>query len=81
MLRCMVLLGHGASGTAASMRPHVEGPRSRVDLLRAAVALLDDARLVTCPRTGHGLLPVLEDALDHVARFVAGLRPATSPSR
>lgn len=173
MLRPMVILGHGASGTAASMRPHVEGlrargveaeavdlpkgraeramttfaaaarphgagvvigghsyggrvasmlaaeqpvaglvllsyplhrpghpedlrtehwpriacpvlllsgesdPFARIDLLRAAVPLLGDARLVTYPRTGHGLSAVLDDALDHIAAFVAnmGVRP------
>jgi hypothetical protein len=170
MLRAVVILGHGASGTAASMRPHVEGlrargveaeavdlpkgraeravpvlaaaarphgaavvigghsyggrvasmlaagepvaglvllsyplhrpghpdeqrtehwprigcpvlllsgesdPFARVDLLGAAVALLGDARLVTYPRVGHGLAPVLDDALDQIAAFVAGLR-------
>jgi uncharacterized protein len=173
MLRAVVILGHGASGTAASMRPHVEGlrargveaeavdlpkgraeramatlaaaarphgaavvigghsyggrvasmlaaeqpvaglvllsyplhrpghpedlrtehwhriacpvlllsgesdPFARIDVLRAAVPLLGDARLVTYPRTGHGLSAVLDDALDHIAAFVTavGVRP------
>jgi uncharacterized protein len=48
-------------------------PFARIELLRAAVPLLADARLVTYPRLGHGLRPVLDDALDHVARFVATL--------
>lgn len=169
MLRAVVILGHGASGTAASMRPHVEGlrargveaeaidlpkgnaeravatfggaiaphgdaavvgghsyggrvasmlaarepvaglvllsyplhrpghpeeqrtehwprigcpvlllsgesdPFARVELLREAVALLPDAQLITYPRIGHGLGPVLDDALDHIAAFVKGL--------
>lgn len=169
MLRAVVILGHGASGTAASMRPHVEGlrargveaeaidlpkgnaeravatfaaaiaphgdaavvgghsyggrvasmlaarervaglvllsyplhrpghpedmrtehwpqircpvlllsgesdPFARIELLREAVPLLRDGSLVTYPRIGHGLGPVLDDALDHVAAFVRGL--------
>ncbi|MEA2672780.1 MAG: uncharacterized protein QOG45_3000, partial [Chloroflexota bacterium] len=48
-------------------------PFARVDLLRAAVPLLADARLVTYPRIGHGLGPVLDDALDQIAMFVASL--------
>lgn len=170
MLRAVVILGHGASGTAASMRPHVEGlrargveaeaidlpkgnaeravatlatrvaqtgagtvvgghsyggrvasmlasreqvaglvllsyplhrpghpedlrtehwpqircpvlllsgesdPFARIDLLREAVPLLPDGRLITYPRIGHGLGPVLDDALDHVAAFLKGRR-------
>ena len=34
------------------------------------VPLLRDAELVTYPRLGHGLKPVLEDALDRVAAFL-----------
>jgi predicted alpha/beta-hydrolase family hydrolase len=48
-------------------------PFARLDLLRAAVKGLRDARLVTYPGLGHSLRPVLGDALDHVARFVRGL--------
>jgi predicted alpha/beta-hydrolase family hydrolase len=48
-------------------------PFARLDLLRAAVAQLPNAELVTYPRLGHGLKPVLEDVLDRVARFVATL--------
>jgi predicted alpha/beta-hydrolase family hydrolase len=166
MLRTVVILGHGASGTAASMRPHVEGlraraveaeaidlpkgnaeravatfaaaaapygpavvigghsyggrvasmlaareqvaglvllsyplhrpghpeelrtehwpdircpvlllsgesdPFARIELVREAVPLLRNGRLITYPRIGHGLGPVLDDALDHVAAFV-----------
>jgi predicted alpha/beta-hydrolase family hydrolase len=48
-------------------------PFARIDLLRAAVPLLENARLVTYPRTGHGLSAVLDDALDHITDFVANL--------
>jgi len=69
-IRCPVLLLSGESD-----------PFARVDLLRAAVPLLREAELITYPRLGHGLLPVLDDALDHVARFVAGLGAATGAAR
>jgi predicted alpha/beta-hydrolase family hydrolase len=49
-------------------------PFARLDLLRAAVTQLADAELVTYPRLGHTLRPVLEDVLDRVAAFVDGLR-------
>ncbi|HEX2754151.1 MAG TPA: alpha/beta family hydrolase [Candidatus Limnocylindrales bacterium] len=45
-------------------------PFARLDLLRARVALLADAELVTYPRLGHTLKPVLEDALDRAAAFL-----------
>ena len=45
-------------------------PFARIDLLRTAVEHLADAELVTYPRIGHGLTPVLEDALDRIASFV-----------
>ena len=48
-------------------------PFARIDLLREAVKLLPNGELVTYPRLGHGLLPVLDDALDRVARFLADL--------
>lgn len=48
-------------------------PFARLDLLRAAVKTLPDARLVTYPRLGHSLRPVLEDALDHIAEFARTL--------
>ena len=50
-------------------------PFARLDLLRASVALLPRADLVTYPRLGHSLLPVLDDVLDRVARFVRELPP------
>lgn len=52
-------------------------PFARLDLLRAAVALVPNAELVTYPRLGHTLKPVLEDVLDRVARFVATLDQPT----
>jgi hypothetical protein len=45
-------------------------PFARLDLLRSAVRSLPDAELVTYPRLGHGLRPVLDDVLDRVAAFV-----------
>jgi len=48
-------------------------PFARIDLLRAAVPKLARAELVTYPRLGHSLKPVLEDALDRVRDFVAAL--------
>lgn len=48
-------------------------PFARLDLLRAAVGRLDDARLMTYPGLGHGLNPVLHEALDVVEAFVRGL--------
>lgn len=62
-IRCPVLLLSGESD-----------PFARIDLLRAAVPLLPDARLVTYPRLGHTLKPVLEDALDRVAAFLGEAR-------
>ena len=49
-------------------------PFARVDLLRASVRLLRQAELVTFPQVGHGLLPVIDVAMDRVAEFVRGLR-------
>ncbi len=46
-------------------------PFARIDLLRHAVDLrLPGAELVTYPRLGHTLKPVLEDVLDRIAAFV-----------
>ena len=48
-------------------------PFAKVDLLRDAVERIPGATLVTYPRLGHTLKPVLEDVLDRVAAFVGGL--------
>lgn len=49
-------------------------PFARIDLLRSAVRRLPDATLTTYPRVGHGLEPVLDQALDEVAAFVRRAR-------
>ena len=66
-IRCPVLLLSGEAD-----------PFAKVDLLRRSVGLLADAELVTYPRLGHTLKPVLEDVLDRVAAFVARLPPSTA---
>jgi predicted alpha/beta-hydrolase family hydrolase len=49
-------------------------PFARIDLLRHAVAeRLPAAELVTFPRLGHTLRPVLDEVLDRVAAFVRDL--------
>lgn len=58
-IRCPVLLLGGEAD-----------PFARVDLLRTAVEQLPDATLRTWPRLGHGLGPVLDEALDAVATFL-----------
>lgn len=62
-IACPVLLLSGESD-----------PFARIELLRTAVGLLPDARLVTYPRLGHTLKPVLEDVLDRVAAFLLEIR-------
>lgn len=61
-IHCPVLLLSGESD-----------PFARLDLLRAAMPSLPDGRLVTYPRLGHTLKPVLEDALDRAAAFILAL--------
>jgi len=58
-IACPVLLLSGESD-----------PFARVELLRASVRLLPQAELVTFSGVGHGLLPVLDAAMDRVAAFV-----------
>jgi predicted alpha/beta-hydrolase family hydrolase len=58
-IRCPVLLLSGESD-----------PFARIELLRTSVGLLADAELVTYPRLGHTLKPVLEDVLDRTAAFL-----------
>jgi len=48
-------------------------PFARIELLRVTVGLLPRAELVTYPRLGHTLRPVLDDVLDRVRVFVKGL--------
>jgi uncharacterized protein len=61
-ITCPVLLLSGESD-----------PFARIELLRAAVPLLGQAELVTYPRLGHTLRPVLDDVLDRVATFLGTL--------
>ncbi len=49
-------------------------PFAAIDLLRQAVELLPSANLVVYPGIGHGVLPVLGDALDQIAAFIAEVR-------
>lgn len=57
-ISCPVLLLSGESD-----------PFAAVGLLRRAVTRLPNATLVTYPGVGHGLGPVLDDALDRVTAF------------
>jgi hypothetical protein len=41
------------------------------------VPLLADAELVTYPRLGHTLKPVLEDVIDRIAAFLAEVEAGT----
>jgi len=58
-IRCPVLLLSGESD-----------PFARIELLRSSIAQLERAELVTYPRLGHTLKPVLDDALDRAAAFL-----------
>jgi predicted alpha/beta-hydrolase family hydrolase len=62
-IRCPVLLLSGEAD-----------PFARIDLLRRSARLLHDAELITFPRVGHGLQPVLDEAMDLAAAFVRRLR-------
>jgi predicted alpha/beta-hydrolase family hydrolase len=50
-------------------------PFARIDLLREYVPRLAHAELVTYPRLGHTLKPVLDDALDRAAAFLLAASP------
>ena len=63
-IRCPVLLLSGEAD-----------PFARLDLLRAAISRLPTAELVTYPKLGHTLKPVLPDALDRVAAFLRAIDP------
>ncbi|HYN69242.1 MAG TPA: alpha/beta family hydrolase [Candidatus Eisenbacteria bacterium] len=58
-IRCPVLLLSGESD-----------PFARIELLRSMVPALPNARLVTFPKLGHTLRPVLDEALDLTAAFL-----------
>ena len=49
-------------------------PFAQVNLLKKWVKVVPDARLEIFPGQGHGLLAVLDQALDVAADFVKGLR-------
>lgn len=49
-------------------------PFARLPLLRQAVERLATAKLVIYPGIGHGIGPVLDQALDEVAAFVRSVR-------
>jgi hypothetical protein len=62
-ITCPVLLLSGESD-----------PFARIDLLRKSVRLIPRAELVTFPGVGHGLLSVVDAAMDRAAAFVRSLR-------
>jgi len=62
-IRCPVLFMSGDSD-----------PFARIDLLEKWVKAVPDARLEIFPGQGHGLLPVLDRALDVAAAFIKKLR-------
>lgn len=61
-IRCPVLFLSGAAD-----------PFAPIDRLREHVRLIAHAELVSYPKLGHTLKPVLEDALDRAARFLLAL--------
>jgi predicted alpha/beta-hydrolase family hydrolase len=61
-IRCPVLLLSGEAD-----------PFARLELLRSAAARFRQAELVTYPRLGHTLKPVLQDVLDRVAAFLGDI--------
>ena len=61
-IRCPVLLLSGEAD-----------PFARIALLREAVTRIPNAELVTYPRLGHTLKPVLADVLDRVAAFLGDI--------
>jgi predicted alpha/beta-hydrolase family hydrolase len=50
-------------------------PFARLPILLEAVRRLPRAELVAYPRVRHGIGPVLDDALDRIAAWVATLEP------
>lgn len=61
-IACPVLLLSGESD-----------PFAGIQRLRQAIERLPQADLVTYPKVGHGIGPVLDDALDRIAEFVRAL--------
>jgi hypothetical protein len=59
-IRCPVLLLSGEAD-----------PFARIDLLRTAVARFGHATLRTWPRLGHGIGPVLDEAVEEIIGFLA----------
>jgi pimeloyl-ACP methyl ester carboxylesterase len=49
-------------------------PFARLDLLKEKIKLIPKARLVVFKGQGHGLLAVLDDALDAAADFIHGIK-------
>ena len=49
-------------------------PFARIDLLKKWVKVIPGARLEVFPGQGHGLVPVLDHALDTATEFIKGLR-------
>jgi predicted alpha/beta-hydrolase family hydrolase len=69
MIRVPVLLLSGRSD-----------PFARIDLLEQACAeRLPAGRLVTYPKVGHSLKPVLDAALDEVAAFLRAIKAVPTP--
>ena len=79
----------GAPETAAARTAHwprivvpalllsgTSDPFARAGLLAASMSQLPAGRLVTYPRLGHSLKPVLDDALDRIAAFLGELEDA-----
>ncbi|MBA2633068.1 MAG: hypothetical protein H0U86_08735, partial [Chloroflexi bacterium] len=48
-------------------------PLARMEFLQRAVGRLENAELVTYPRLGHTLKPVLEDVLDRAAAWALAM--------
>jgi predicted alpha/beta-hydrolase family hydrolase len=55
-------------------------PFARLEVLRSSMQELENSELVTYPGVGHGLRPVLEDAVDRIVEFVARLGAAAPVS-
>lgn len=51
-------------------------PFAQIELLERSMPAMPRGRLVTYPRLGHTLKPVMADALDRVAAFLAELDPS-----